>query len=165
MPKPLEPKRDASFVGFDADVVSRVDCSHFEVVFFPQNAAMDVADGNVPFAGFTEDLLPVGFAFFHRTIACPKFLDGEHFQNRFGTAEMILVGVRDDECVKFAYADVVQKRNDNVFAGILAAVVACIDEKMSARWRFDEVAIALPDIDSRERPRRVHYLAVAFKCK
>ena len=78
---------------------------------------------------------------------------------------MILVGVRDDECVKFAYADVVQKRNDNVFAGILAAVVACIDEKMSARWRFDEVAIALLDINGRERPRRVHYLAVAFKCK
>ena len=165
MPKPLEPKRDAPFVGFDADVVSRVERSHFKVVFFPQNAAMDVADGDVPFAGFAEDLLPVGFAFFHRTIACPEFLDGEHFQNRFGTAEMILVGVRDDECVKFAYADVVQKRNDNVFAGILAAVVACIDEKMFARWRFDEVAIALPDINGRERPRRVHYLAVAFKCE
>ena len=48
---------------------------------------------------------------------------------------MVLVGMRDDEGVEFAYADVVQERNDNVFAGILAAVVACIDEKMSARWR------------------------------
>ena len=65
---------------------------------------------------------------------------------------MVLVGMRDDECVEFAYADVVQERNDDVFAGILAAVVAGIDEKMFARWRFDEVAIALPDINGRERP-------------
>ncbi len=65
---------------------------------------------------------------------------------------MVLVGVRDDECVEFAYADVVQERNDDVFAGILAAVVASIDEKMFAGWRFDEVAIALPDINGRERP-------------
>ena len=64
MPKSLEPKRDASFVGFDADVVSRVERSHFKVVFFPQNAAMDVADGNVPFAGFTENLLPIRFWLF-----------------------------------------------------------------------------------------------------
>ncbi len=64
MPKPLEPERDASFVGFDANVVSRVDCSHFEVVFFPQNAAMDVADGDVPFVCFAENLLPIGFWLF-----------------------------------------------------------------------------------------------------
>ena len=152
MPEPFEPKRDAPFVRFNADIVSRVDCSHFEVVFFPQDAAMDVADGDVPFAGFAENLLPIGFAFVHGAIACPEFHDGEHFQNRFGTAEMVLVGVRDDEGVEFAYANVVQKRNDDVLAGILAAVVAGVDEKMSAGWRFDEVAIALPDINGRERP-------------
>ncbi len=163
MPKPLEPKRDASFVGFDANVVSRVDCSHFEVVFFPQDAAMDVADGDVPFAGFTENLLPIGFALFHGTVACPKFLDGEHFQNRFGTAEMVLVGVRDDEGVEFTYADVVQERNDDILAGILAAVVSGVDEKMSAGWCFDEMAVALPDVDGCERPRRVLHFAVAFK--
>ena len=124
---------------------------------------MDVADGYVSLAGFAEDLLPVGFAFFHRTIACPEFLDGEHFQNRFGTAEMVLVGMCDDEGVEFAYANVVQKWYDDVFAGILAAIVAGIDEKMPSGWRFDEVAIALPDIDGRERPRRVQHFAVAFK--
>ena len=107
MPEPFEPKRDAPFVRFDADIVSWVDCSHFEVVFFPQNAAMDVADGYVSFAGFAEDLLPVGFAFFHRTIACPEFLDGKHFQERKRSAEMVLVGMRDDECVELAYANVV----------------------------------------------------------
>ena len=126
---------------------------------------MDFADGDVPLAGFVENLLPIGFAFVHGTVACPKFLDGEHFQNRFGTAEMVLVGVRDDECVEFAYANVVQKRNDNVFAGILAAVVAGIDEKMSAGWRLDEVAVALPDINGCERPRRVQHFVVAFECK
>ena len=64
VPESFEPKRDASFVRFDANVVSRMDCSHFEVVFFPQNAAMDVANGDVPFAGFTENLLPIGFWLF-----------------------------------------------------------------------------------------------------
>ena len=64
MPEPFEPKRDAPFVRFDANVVSRVERSHFKVVFFPQNAAMDVADGDVPFAGFTENLLPIGFWLF-----------------------------------------------------------------------------------------------------
>ena len=107
MPESFEPKRDASFVRFNADIVSRVDCSHFEIVFFPQDAAMDVADGDVSFAGFAEDLLPVGFAFFHRTIACPEFLDGKHFQERKRSAEMVLVGMRDDECVELAYANVV----------------------------------------------------------
>ena len=107
MPEPLESKRDAPFVRFNADIVSRVDRSHFEVVFFPQNAAMDVADRNVPFAGFAEDLLPVGFAFFHGTVACPKLLDGEHFQKRKRSAEMVLVGVRDNERIELAYADVV----------------------------------------------------------
>ena len=152
MSESFEPKRDAPFVGFDANVVSRVDCFHFEVVFFPQNAAMNVADGNVSLAGFAENLLPIGFAFVHGTIACPKFLDGEHFQNRFGSAEMVLVGVRDDEGVEFAYADVVQERNDDVFARILAAVVSGVDEKMSAGWCFDEMAVALPDVDGCERP-------------
>ena len=124
---------------------------------------MDVADGYVSFAGFTENLLPVGFTFFHRTIACPKFLDGEHFQKRKRSAEMVLVGVRDDECIELAHANVVQKRNDDVFAGILAAVVACVYEKISAGWRLDEVAVALPDIDGCERPRWVQNCAVTFK--
>ena len=163
MSESFEPKRDAPFVGFDANVVSRMDGSHFEVVFFPQNAAMDVADGNVPFVRFAENLLPIGFAFVHGTVACPEFLDGEHFQNRFGSAEMVFVRVRDDEGVEFAYADVVQERNDDILAGILAAVVAGVDEKMSAGWRLDEVAVALPDVNGRECPRRVLYFAVAFK--
>ena len=163
MPESFEPKRDAPFVRFDANVVSRMDGSHFEVVFFPQNAAMDVADGDVPFVGFAENLLPIGFAFVHGAIACPEFLDGEHFQNRFGSAEMVFVGVRDDEGVEFAYADVVQERNDDILAGILAAVVSGVDEKMSAGWRFDEVAVALPDVDGCECPRRVQHFAVAFK--
>ena len=165
MPKSFEPKRDAPFVRFDANIVSRVDCSHFEVVFFPQNAAMDVADGNVPFAGFVENLLPIGFAFVHGAIACPEFLDGEHFQNRFGSAEMVLVGVRDDERIELAYTDVMQKRNDDLFAGILAAVVACVHKKIPAGWRLDEMAVALPDVNSRERPRRMPYFLVSFKCE
>lgn len=106
VPESFEPKRDASFVRFDANIVSRVDCSHLEEVFFPQDSAMDVTDGDIPFAGFAENLLPIGFAFVHGTIASPKFLDGEHFQDGFGSAEMVLVGMRDDEGVEFAYADV-----------------------------------------------------------
>ena len=76
---------------------------------------------------------------------------------------MVLVGVRDDECIELAYANVVQKRNDDVFAGILAAVVASVHEKISAGWRLDEMAITLRDIDGRERPRRVQNFAVTFK--
>ena len=163
VPESFEPKRDASFVRFDANIVSRVDCSHLEEVFFPQDSAMDVTDGDIPFAGFAENLLPIGFAFVHGTIACPKFLDGEHFQNRFGSAEMVLVGMRDDERIELAYTDVMQKRNDDLFAGILAAVVACVHKKIPAGWRLDEMAVALPDVNSRERPGRVQHFAVAFK--
>ena len=82
MPEPFEPKRDAPFVRFDANVVSRVDRPHFKVFLFPQDAAMDVADGDASLTGFLKNLLPVGFAFFHGAIACPKFLDGEHLQER-----------------------------------------------------------------------------------
>ena len=60
-------------------------------------------------------------------------------------------------------ANVVQKGNDDVFAGIFSAVVACVHKKMPARWRLDKMAIALPDIDGRECPRRVQHFAVAFK--
>ena len=76
---------------------------------------------------------------------------------------MVLVGVRDDERIELAYTDVMQKRNDDLFAGILAAVVACVHEKIPAGWRLDEMAVALPDVDSRERPGRVQNLVVAFK--
>ena len=126
---------------------------------------MDFADGDVPLAGFVENLLPIGFAFVHGTVACPKFLDGEHFQNRFGTAEMVLVGVSDDDGVEFAYANVVQEWNDDILAGIFSAVVAGINEKMPAGWSLDEMAVALPNVDGRECPRRVQYFTVAFECE
>ena len=165
MPEPFESKRDAPFVGFDADVVSRVDGLHFKVGFFPQDATMDFSDGDVPFSGFLDDLLPFGFVFLDGAVACPKFLDGERFQYGFGATEMVLVGVRDDERVELPHADVMQKWNDDVFAGILPAVVAGVHEKMPAGWRLDKMAIALPDIDGCERPRRMQNFAVAFKCK
>ena len=76
---------------------------------------------------------------------------------------MVLVGVRDDECIELAHTNVMQERNDDVFAGILAAVVPSVHEKISAGWRLDEMAVALPDIDGRERPRRVQNFAVTFK--
>jgi hypothetical protein len=104
---------------------------------------------DVPFPCFLDDLLPFGFAFLDGAVACPKFLDGECFQDGFGAAEMVLVGVRDDERVEFPHADVMQKWNDNVFAGILPAVVAGIHEEMPARWSLDEMAVALPDVDGR----------------
>ena len=78
---------------------------------------------------------------------------------------MVLVGMRDDEGVEFAYADVVQEWNDDILAGILAAVVSCINEKVSSRWCLDEVAIALPDVNCRESPGRVLHFAVTFKCE
>ena len=74
---------------------------------------------------------------------------------------MVFVGVRDDERVEFPHADVMQKWNDDVFAGILPAVVAGIHEKMPARWSLDEMAVALPDVDGRQFPCRVHCLGVA----
>ena len=75
---------------------------------------------------------------------------------------MVLVGVRDDERVKFPHADMVQEWNDDVFAGILSAVVAGVDEEMPAGWRLDEVAVALPDVDGRESPGRVQDFVVTF---
>ena len=35
MPESFEPKRNAPFVRFDANVVSRMDGAHFEEIFFP----------------------------------------------------------------------------------------------------------------------------------
>ena len=73
---------------------------------------------------------------------------------------MVFVGVCDDERIKLAHTNVMQERNDDVFAGILAAVVASVHEKISAGWRLDEMAVALPDIDGGERPRRVQNVVV-----
>ena len=75
---------------------------------------------------------------------------------------MVLVGVRDDERVEFPHADVMQKWNDDVFAGILPAVVAGVHEEMPARWSLDEMAVALPDVDGRQFPCRVHRFGVAI---
>ena len=64
MPESLESQRYASFVCFGADVFDRVERSNFKEVFFPKEAAVYVANRDVAFVCFAEDLLPVGFAFF-----------------------------------------------------------------------------------------------------
>ena len=160
MPEPFEPQSDAPFVCFGANVFDGVDGSDFEIVFFPQNAAMDVADGNISLVRFADELLPIGLAFFERTFACPNFFDWKRFDDGKGSAKMILVGVRNNQRVKFADTSVMQEGDDDVFAGIDFAVVACIDEKVPARWCFDKVAVALPDIDGGERPRWVQNVVV-----
>ena len=64
MPKSLEPKRYAPFVCFGTNIFDGMDGADFKEILFPKNAAMDIANRNVAFICFADDLLPIGFAFF-----------------------------------------------------------------------------------------------------
>ena len=56
----------------------------------------------------------------------------------------------------------VQKGDDDVLAGIDLAVIASVDKDVPAGRNLDEVAVALPDVDGRERPGRMENFVIAI---
>ena len=108
------PEGDALSIGVYAVPGFGMKDFDFKEVFPVSKSACNVAYAYVAPVGFGDDLLPFFFGFDSSTVGNPKFLDGECLDERKGSAEMVLVRMRDDECVQVRYPDMVQVGDDDV---------------------------------------------------